>query len=634
MMPRVPRAKRHLPVMSNLRGAPAVIVVLVFCAWMALGALGLLRVPLHANEAKAALQAVKAALEAGDAEQAADEVEAARRHVDDAQDSAQGLSAHVWSRLPLVGGPVRDVRHLSDALDALTAVAEVGVETWPAVSGDSSTLFDEGDIDITTLTRLIGAVESAIDRLDEARSDLEAVADERLLGGTRLAEARDTALADLARVQEASDRLEPLLPVLPRMLGAEGPRRYLVAILNPSELLYSGGTALTFAPISFDEGRIRVGRTVDTAHTGEAFVPRYWRKVPGNPFHRGRLRIATGAKAPSWPVAGEEVLNAWRSIRGVQGAGLIAIDVPALARLAQITGPMEVEGYGTVSAENLVQVLIGNYDNIPDPYIRHRINVTLVPLFRERLFSGGDFLEKAEALHEMAQGRHFAVFFRDDEIQAAFDGLGMTGDLSDTDHDYLGVFTQSAVPAKTDYYQSRALRSRVELAEDGSARVELEVRIHNDTPPYAFDGEDPREGYFTRWLHASVGTFLPKGAEVRRASVDGVPFDFHVGDYFGRPFVRRTVVLRPQQRRTVRLVYDVPSAAVVEKDGTLAYRLDVDPQGTVRPQAIAVTVRFPEGHAATGLPAGWAAKNPRTVVWGGPALVTSPRFELRAEPSP
>ena len=96
------------------------------------------------------------------------------------------------------------------------------------------------------------------------------------------------------------------------------------------------------------------------------FQPRYWRKVQGNPFHRGPIRVALGGMAPSWPIAGEETLNAWRSLRGRNMSGLVAVDVIALARLSEITGPMEVPGYGRVDSTNLVETLVGSYDDYAD----------------------------------------------------------------------------------------------------------------------------------------------------------------------------------------------------------------------------------------------------------------------------
>jgi hypothetical protein len=312
-------------------------------------------------------------------------------------------------------------------------------------------------------------------------------------------------------------------------------------------------------------------------------------------------------------------------------SGLIAVDVVALARLSEITGPMDVPGLGRVDRTNMVETLVGSYDDYALETMsgRKAANRDLVPLFVERLLGSGQLPDKVRVLADAAAGRHFAVYFRDDTVQETLDDLAISGTLSRTKHDYLGVFTQNAVPSKTDYWQSRTVSSDVRLRPDGSARVSLEVEIHNDSAPYAGPGADPQEGYFTRWAHLSVGSFLPRRAAVTQVSVDGVPFEFNVGDYFGRPFVRHTIELPPQARRTMRYEYDVPAAAVRDGD-RLTYRLDLDPQGMVRPQAVSVRVHLPAGFAADDLPEGWRASGRRVVTWTDDALDDSPRLALVA----
>ena len=312
----------------------------------------------------------------------------------------------------------------------------------------------------------------------------------------------------------------PLLRQLPAILGAEGERKYLVAILNPAELRYSGGTPLTLTPITVLDGRIEFGQAVDTEANTAMFQPRYWRKVKGNPFHRGRQRVLNATIPPSWPIAGEETLNAWRSMRGRNMSGLFAVDVVALARLAELTGPMEVPGYGRVDGSNLVETLVGSYDRFTDVAERKAANRALVPLFVDRLLETGQLPDKVRVLVEAAQGRHFATYFRDEESQGALEGLAVTGDLSPTEHDYLGVFTQNVVPSKTDYWQSRTVRSDVRLRPDGSARVALEVEIHNDSAPYAGPEPDFRHGLLHPLGHP-LGRQLPAPRRGGRARDGG-----------------------------------------------------------------------------------------------------------------
>ena len=580
------------------------------------------------RQAQQSLEAAVAALQDGDAGQAREHVAEAGTYADRA-DVEHGTIGWAWGRLPVLAQNQDDAARLADALQRLTEVAEIGVALHPRVSGDEGDLVDDGRVDLDLLDDVLQDLDDIESRVRDAELALERVGgDGPILGGS-IAELRDEGLEGLEPVTRGLATLGPLADRLPAILGAEGARDYLVAILNPAEQLYSGGTPLTFTPMSVREGRIEMGTPQDTATHGVAYRPRYWKKVPGNPFHRGKLRIATAAFAPDWAISGEETLRAWRSLRSKQMDGLIAIDVMALRDLVAITGPLDVPYYGEIHADNFVQTLIGSYDSLRDYRVRHQINQALVPIFRDRFFATGRFVEKLDALHRAARGRHFAVYFRDPADQRAFADVGLTGELSDTEHDYLGVFTQNAVPSKTDYWQSRTVTSDVQLHADGSARVTVTTAIHNDSTPYPFRGRDPRTGYSTRFAHLSVAQFLPRGATNVVARVDEDFVDLPLNDFYGRPFVRRRIDFRPQATHVFATAYDVPRAAVV-RDGELAYRLDVDPQGLVRPSAIAVTVHLPDGARVTDLPEGWSRTADDTVSWGGPALVDSPSFEIRA----
>lgn len=606
--------------------------VVLLSAALGFGALGLTlaQVPGAADGARTELEAAKVAIEAGDTGDATAAVDRARDHADTVQLGVQGPAGVLGQWLPVVGTSVRDARHLGDALDSAVSIAEMGTAVLPEITGDDATFFQGGNVDIPTLERLTGTAGDVRTELESTKASLDAIEATGPAGG-RLGEARDSALAQVDPLADGIDNMMPLMEKLPQILGADGNRKYLLAILNPAEMYYSGGAALSYAPVTVSEGKVTIGESVATDSNPAVFQPRYWRKVKGNPFHKGRQRVTQAGLAPSWPVAGEETLNAWRALRGRNMSGLIAVDVVALARLTEVTGPMDVPGYGRVDSSNLVEKLVGSYDDYADPGSRERkdANKALVGLFVDRLLGSGQLPDKARALADAAAGRHFAVFFRDDEVQDALGDLSVSGDLSHTKHDYLGVLTQNTVGSKTDYWQSRAVRSDVRLRPDGSARVALEVDIHNDSEPYAGPGYDLQQGYFTRWAHLSVGTFLPKGVSVDAVTVDGLPIDFNVGDYFGRPFVRETLEFEPQERRVVRLEYDVPAAAVRDGD-ELTYRLDVDPQGMVRPQALSVRVHLPKGFTADELPEGWADAGRGTVTWADDTMDDAPRLALVA----
>ena len=366
--------------------------------------------------------------------------------------------------MPVAGGPVRDVRRLGNALDQLVAVAETGVRILPQVRGEESTLVDDGNVDIDVLEDVIDDLRGVSTRLADAQAELADVADSRAVVGDRLAEARDQAQGEVDPLAEGLETIDPLLDQLPKVLGRDASRQYLVALLNPAEMLYSGGTPQTFVPVDLDRGRLSMGETVDLSTAPGAAQPRYWRKVSGNPLHRGQMKPALATMAPDWEVSGNELANAWRSLRGRRLAGVVVIDVVALSKLLEVSGPIEVPTLGTLTGDNLVEKLIGSYDDYPDPAARKAVNRALAPVFVERLLSGNDPVGTGRVLGEAADERRFALYFRSPDEQAAFDGLGLTGRLSDTEHDYIGVFTQNKVPSKSDYWQRRTVSTDVAAA--------------------------------------------------------------------------------------------------------------------------------------------------------------------------
>ncbi|QIK75267.1 DUF4012 domain-containing protein [Nocardioides piscis] len=614
---------------SRLRTRLVVLLLAVVCLFALMIAGPLVWTWWQGNQTQAALEDATRALEDQDLHEADDHVADARAHADRAVATRHGLLGAMWRNLPVLRQAQPDAVRMTDSVDDLTTIAEEGLRVYPLLTGDEGDLVTDGRVDLATLDRVVVSFEDIESRVQAAHSSLTAVEGDAPLIGGQIREMRDEGLDGLAPLARGLERVAPLVDALPAMLGAESRQDYLIAILNPAEQLFSGGTPLTFTPMSVVDGRIEMGTPQDTATHGEAFQPRYWKKVKGNPFHRGRLRIGTATFAPDWSVSGEEALRAWGSLGRRKMDGLIAIDVMALRDLVALTGPLDVPFYGEITADNFVQTLIGSYDNLTDYRGRHQINQALVPIFRDRLFATGKFVEKLQALQAAAEGRHFAVYLRDPARQRAFSDLGLTGELSDTRHDYLGVFTQNAVPSKTDYWQNRTVTSDVRLDVDGSARVRVATRIHNDSTPYPFKGPDPRSGYSTRYASLSVAQFLPRGATDVVARVDGQVVDLPVADFYGRPYVRRTIDFKPQAEHTFALSYDVPRAAEVT-DGGLAYRLDVDPQGLVRPSAIAVTVQLPPGFVADDLPEHWFEVGEGTIGWGGPALVDSPSFEVTA----
>ena len=236
-----------------------------------------------------------------------------------------------------------------------------------------------------------------------------------------------------------------------------------------------------------------------------------------------------------------------------------------------------------------------------------------MPAFRQQFFEGGKLQEKVKSLARSAQGRHFVIYVRNPAVERSFAGAGLTGDLSTTHLDYLGVFSQNLNGSKVDYWQHRDVTSTVRLQADGSARTDVHVKVTNGAPAYTLPTRDPERGYTTRFLGTQVAVFLPRHSPVDATRANGKPVDLkvHVPRVHGvtnRNYVQKSFLLNAGRSATLDVSYHTEHAAEVLDSSTMTYRLDVDPQATVQPQVFHLRVIWPAGFSPTdGLPDGWRA---------------------------
>ena len=156
------RSSRRRRILVALGGLLLLLVAL------GVAALSMLSVPSDAQAAREDLTTALSALRSEDPAAAEESVASARSHVESAQDGLDGLGGDVWAALPFLGTPVEDARHLVQALDEATSVAEIGVDLYPSVAGKKATLFRDEQVDEETLHEVMEGAESAGDHLAAA----------------------------------------------------------------------------------------------------------------------------------------------------------------------------------------------------------------------------------------------------------------------------------------------------------------------------------------------------------------------------------------------------------------------------------------------------------------------------------
>ncbi len=213
----------------------------------------------------------------------------------------------------------------------------------------------------------------------------------------------DSALGYLQPVQDSYAKAGPLVASLPSILGSDGPRTYLLAMLNPAEQRYSGGGALSFTTMHFDDGRATFGKSVNVDDLLARGDFQRWKPVPGNIFHKpGPFRVTSSTFSPWWSVSGEELLRGYQATYpGQKLDGVFGLDLQSLADVFRVTGPVDLPHFGTITADNLVRTLAGSYGDFASVDVRHQLNEELVPAFRQKFFEGGQMADKLKAIGQL-----------------------------------------------------------------------------------------------------------------------------------------------------------------------------------------------------------------------------------------
>ena len=530
--------------------------------------------------------------------------------------SAQGAHLGVLSIVPGVGTAIDNWKRLGGATADIAGSTGELLSLFGDLSGESGSrkIFNDGAIDVARLRELPPRV-AAINR--GITSSAKALREIQTSGpmAEALARVQRKALGEVAPVQDAISVLVDLAPQLPDALGANGVKRYLIAIGNQAEMRASGGAPLSLVLVEFDQGRISIPIKGQTST--QLFPPMNaqvtWWGPSMNPFFpknpREEPMVVTNTH-PSLTFAGREMAGAWVGGGFPEVDGVMTMDLTAIAAVLNSLGPIQSETYGEVTGDQLGTILlIDAYEQFgqDEAEARQVANQQLLDDLLTQLLSGDDLVTAAKAIAGTAPGRHFQVWLRDPDFESVILKSGAGGQVVDPGSgDWSAVYTQNGNQSKVDVFQERNVLVSVQLADDGSARVTQQMNVTNATPPERPDGPAERVGYETSWLKNAYIMYVPNKAT---NYVPSYPQGFAIRSFknhqqYGRGFandgngqkiVRMVGWTPPGGQTTVSVSYDLPSGTFGGDGGPLVYFLRAEPQSLFRNSTLTVRVTAPDG---------------------------------------
>lgn len=591
-----------------------------FVLWLQIGFVSsLVSVALGARSFQTSLTGAVDQLTAGDYESALanfDEVQAAADRVSASAGAAQ---LDLIGRVPGLDTAVANWRALAIATDDITTSTGELLSIFGDLSGksDGVKIFSDGTIDIELLRQLPPRVDSVDSGIKDSIAQLQAVDTSGPAAGF-LETVRAKALKEVKPVQRAVSALVDLAPLLPDALGANAPKRYLIAIGNQAEMRAAGGAPLTLVLVEFDDGRISIpikGQT-STQLYPPLNAPVTWWGPAGNPFFpinpRNAPMVVTNTH-PSLLYSAREMSGAW--IGGDYPAvdGVITLDLTSIAAVLNAIGPIPSPTYGAVTGDRLGQILLVEaYEKfgVTEFVARQEANQLLLDELLAQLLSGEDLVAVAKAIASTAPGRHFQVWMRDTRFENFILESGAGGAVRDPGvGDWSAVYTQNGNQSKVDVFQQRNVLVSARINTDGSARVTQLMTVTNATPADRPEGPPERIGYETSWLKAAYLLYVPTAATNYSAlypqGFTVRSFKDHqqygrgfVDDGFGQKLVRVVGWTPPGAQAAVSVSYDLPAGTFTAPDGNLVYNLQAEPQSTWNASTLTVRVTPPVGWRA------------------------------------
>lgn len=529
-------------------------------------------------DARSQAEQVQTQIRAGDFGGATRSLDRLARRTAQAHDSTDGLLWHLGRHLPLIGANIGAVQTASAVLDTATREnAPIALQLSQAVQEGRFRPVD-GKIDIAAVRKLTPAVARAAASIDQAATTLDAVR------STDLTFPFNDLVGDLQTqvddARSAASATATAFTLLPQMLGADGPRNYLLMIQNPAELRSTGGLPGSLAVLHADHGRVTMGWQGSAGDLNGFSAPAV--KLPADTEAQYGPTVATDFRdtnfTPDFPEAAQVARAMLDRAKHVRVDGVVSIDPIALSALMSGTGPISA-GHGiTLTAGNVAPTLLNRtYQLLPDPVAQDNFFQTVARQVFDAVMAGQGSQEQAiKGLASGAAEHRVLLWSANPGEQARLSGTAIAGELGrDTGTSpHIGVYLNDSVAGKVDYYlQYRSSASAVDCrqgrAQDLRATVALTSAVPRDfsalSPWILGDGRYVPKGT----IAVNMRVYGPYGGEITSMTVDGKPHSVTADLHHGRQVALLPVMLTPGQQ--VNVTADIRTAKGQDGDGTFSY---------------------------------------------------------------
>jgi hypothetical protein len=568
-----------------------------------------------AGGAADAIRAGLAAARAGDTQLASANFETAATRFSEARTRLADPLATLGLHMPVIGPNLDAARQLTEIGAALS---RTGSQLTTSANPQSLRIVN-ATVDVNEMRRLAPELEATIHELEAALARVNSLDRDFLITPI------DNAISKLRHALHRSirdGRMAALATkVVPGIVGADGDRRYVLALQNPAEARATGGIFGSWAEITAVDGKLDLVAHGNSSsinpvagerrvlHAGKDYTTRYARFGPERFWQNVNL-------SPDLPTVGPVAIDAWKQAGRAPVDGVIALDPLGLAAVLRLTGPVTVTDWpGPITADNVVDVttrqaytLFADNDDARDNFLGDVTDATWHALEQRDLGTPATLFR---TIGRAAHGKHLMMWF----ARPAEERLARRAHADGSAHrGTAGAFTvtaQNAAANKLDAYLQRRVRYEATLTPTAGNQVQVDasaiVKLRNDAPAsglstYVAGPNTP--GLVEGENRTFVSVYTP--LLVHAARINGAPTATESGRELGNWVYSTYIDLLPGKQARL----------AIELQGT--ERLGAGRRFTLRMPHQAALEPTPT-HVTLSVPSGWrfARVKGATVVNGG-----------------
>lgn len=393
---------------------------------------------------------------------------------------------------------------------------------------------------------------------------------------------------------------QPLNEYLFDIAGYSGSRRYLLLFQNNSELRPTGGFIGTYGILEVKNGQIKEFFIDDIYHLDSQVIGKLNNEVPA-PLKK-YLKVEEWYMRdcnwdPDFSFSAINCLNLYKIESNDQKEinGIIGMTPTAVNKIFDIIGAQEVEGviFESENFTNDLQKAVELYYQERDATHWERKNIinslanVMIDSFSD--LSAIEYKKLAELINENLETKDIILYSTNKNIQEKISQANWSGEVIQSDRDYLMVVDSNLASYKSDQFINRNFHYNLEQLEDGALKAIVELRYQHQG---SFSWNSTRYRTYTRLI-------VPAGSELIKVTgaMDNDRSDkegqIDVYNKYNKTIFGTFIAIEPGQEKSLIFEYKLP-ANIQKQISEKNYSIYLQKQAGVEKINYLININFKE----------------------------------------